>query len=341
MSVFIVIMVFDCFDFSTGFFPVGETEIWAVAGTMYNKLPERFFGWMSGYYTGIAEGTVSWNDAGYVANLLSSYSHMPIQTQGASHSYRTPAIFADFPDLIAAESTRHGGVSPAPFDSLNLGINTTDTPENVAENRRRFFDAIGAGTHSFASSHQVHGTDVLHATEAGRFEGYDALITNQPGLLIGVTVADCVPILIYDQAHQAVAAIHAGWRGTVGGIVTKTLTMMQQRFGTLAGSCYAYVGTCIDECSFEVGPEVAEQFAATYKQTKSSTGKEYIDLKRANADRLIEFGIPPKQIEVSPYSTVLNNDTYFSYRAAISRAAISRAENGQTGRMLAVIGLKS
>ena len=120
---------------------------------------------------------------------------MPIQTQGANHLYHTPAIFTHFPNLIAAESTRLGGISPAPFNSLNLGINTTDTPENVAENRRLFFDAIGAGTYSFASAHQVHGTEVLYTTEAGRFDGYDALITNQPGLLIGVTVADCVPIL--------------------------------------------------------------------------------------------------------------------------------------------------
>ena len=256
---------------------------------------------------------------------------MPIQTQTPNSLYSTPAILAHFPDLIAAESTRHGGVSPAPFDSLNLGINTTDTPENVAENRRRFFDAIGVDAHSFAYSNQVHGTDVLYATKAGCFDGYDALITKQPGLLIGVTVADCVPILIYDQAHQAVAAIHAGWRGTVGGIVTKTLTTMQQRFGTVAGGCYAYVGTCIDECSFEVGPEVAEQFAATYKQTKSGTGKACVDLKGANVSCLIDFGLPSKQIAVSSFSTVLNNDTYYSFRA----------ENGQTGRMLAVIGLKN
>jgi copper oxidase (laccase) domain-containing protein len=109
----------------------------------------------------------------------------------------------------------------------------------------------------------------------------------------------------------------------------------------VAGSCYAYVGTCIDECSFEVGPEVAEQFPPTYKQTKSGIGKVYVDLKGANVACLTSFGIPSKQIAVSPFSTVINNDTYFSYRAAVSRAAVSRAENGQTGRMLAVIGLKS
>ena len=109
--------------------------------------------------------------------------------------YRSPALFFSFPNLIAAESTRHGGVSPTPFASLNLGINTADAPANVEENRRRFFAAIDAQTEQFASSHQVHGTEILYAMEAGRFDGYDALITDKPGLLIGVTVADCVRFL--------------------------------------------------------------------------------------------------------------------------------------------------
>ncbi|WP_460960613.1 peptidoglycan editing factor PgeF [Spirosoma litoris] len=241
----------------------------------------------------------------------------------------SPAIFDPFPDLIAAESTRHGGVSPVPFSSLNLGINTDDSQSNVDENRRRFFAAIGAPAHVFASSYQVHGTEILYTAEAGRFEGYDALITDKPGLLIGVTVADCVPILIYDSKHRAVAAIHAGWRGTVGGIVTKTLDRMKQQFGTSAEHCYAYIGTCIDECSFEVGAEVAEQFESEMKRVDAETGKGYIDLKRANTQQLTDFGIPVEQIGVSSFSTVLNNRDFFSHRA----------EYGQTGRMLAIIGL--
>ncbi|QIP12571.1 peptidoglycan editing factor PgeF [Spirosoma aureum] len=245
--------------------------------------------------------------------------------------YRIPAIFSDFNQLTAAESTRHGGVSPAPFSSLNLGINTSDEPGNVTENRRRFFRALGLeeSESHFASSHQVHGTAIMYATKGGRFDGYDALITDIPDLFVGVTVADCVPILIYDKVNQAVAAIHAGWRGTAGEIVTKTLAAMQQQFGTAADQCYAYIGTCIDENSFEVGPEVAEQFAPAYKQKDSGTLKDCIDLKAANRQQLVDFGIPLAQIGVSPFSTVLNNDDYFSYRA----------EQGQTGRMLAVIGI--
>lgn len=247
--------------------------------------------------------------------------------------YKVPAVFSQFPELIAAESTRFGGVSVAPFASLNLGINTDDIPENVDENRRRFFKALGVeeSESGFASSLQVHGTDVLYAIEAGRYTGYDALITNKPGLLVGVTVADCVPVLIYDKANRAVAAIHAGWRGTVGRIVSKTLEAMQDHFGTKADECYAFVGTCIDECSFEVGPEVAEQFSVEFKRVDPQSAKDCINLKGANRQQLIEFGIPELQIDVSAFSTVLHNDSYFSYRA----------ENGQTGRMLAVIGVRA
>lgn len=243
--------------------------------------------------------------------------------------YRSPALFSSFPGLIAAESTRHGGVSLAPFRSLNLGINTDDDRVNVDENRRRFFRAIGAGGYPFASSYQVHGNEILYATEADRYTGYDAIITDKVGLLIGVTVADCVPILVYDPMHRAAAAIHAGWRGTVGCIVTKTLAQMQQRFGTEAGQCYAYIGTCIDECAFEVGPEVAEQFDPAFKRACTGSDKSLVDLKAANAHLLSMAGIPATQLEISPFSTVTHNNTYFSYRA----------EKGQTGRMLAVIGV--
>jgi hypothetical protein len=245
-------------------------------------------------------------------------------------SYRIPSIFTRFPGLIAAESTRHGGVSPTPFASLNLGLNTDDDSVNVIENRHRFFGAIGITENQFASSRQVHGAEVLCATEPGRFDGYDALITNQLDLFIGVTIADCTPILIYDAQHQAVGAVHAGWRGTAGRIVAKTLVAMQEQFGTSPDYCFAYVGTCIDECSFEVGLEVAEQFASDFKRDDLQSEKSYIDLKAANTRLLTDFGIPETQIELSAFSTVLNNDDYFSYRA----------ERGQTGRMLAVIGVK-
>lgn len=252
-------------------------------------------------------------------------------TEKAKELYYRPTLFSSFTGLVVAESRRHGGVSQEPYASLNLGLNTPDDPANVTENRRRFFQALSISPERVASSHQVHGIEVLHATEPGRYTGYDALITNQPDLFLGVSTADCVPVLVYDTRHRAVAAIHAGWRGTAGGIVSVTLQTMQQQFGTQPGDCYAFIGTCIDETSFEVGIEVADQFGPNYKRIDSFSGKAFINLKSANTRQLTDFGIPAAQIAVSTFSTVLDNKDYFSYRH----------EKGQTGRMLAVIGVKA
>lgn len=243
--------------------------------------------------------------------------------------YRTPEIFTSFTQVIAAESTRHGGVSPAPYASLNLGTSTADTPQNVAENRSRLWKALGVNPEQVATAHQVHGSDVLTVSQPGRYDGYDALITDRPGILLAVTIADCTPILLFDPQHQAVAAIHAGWRGTAGRIVNKTLDAMQQKFGTNPADCYAYVGTCIDECSFEVGAEVAEQFSDPHKQSAPTAGKYLVNLKKANFDQLLSSGVQKTHVQISVYSTVLHNPSYFSYRH----------ENGQTGRMLACIGI--
>ncbi|MCY7349567.1 MAG: peptidoglycan editing factor PgeF [Cytophagaceae bacterium] len=241
--------------------------------------------------------------------------------------YRLPGLFTQFPNLIAVESTRHGGVSPAPFNTLNLGLSTGDVRKNILENRRRFFTGLGIDPAQVATSHQVHGEQILYADTPGHRQGYDALITNQPGVFVAVSIADCTPILVYDSKNGAVAAIHAGWRGTVAGIVSKTLHDMAARFGTQAADCYAYVGTCIDECAFEVGADVAEHFTDAFKRFDPKKQKFFVDLKAANHAQLRAFGIPDSQLEISPFSTVGHNADYFSHRL----------ERGQTGRMMAGI----
>jgi YfiH family protein len=245
--------------------------------------------------------------------------------------FRQPSIFRAFPGLIAAESTRHGGVSTASFQSLNAGIFTGDKPENILENRRRLFQDLSIREEQVAHSHQVHGHRILFAEKAGLHEGYDALITNRKDLFLSVTVADCTPILVFDPKHSAVAAIHAGWRGTVERIVEKSLLAMREAYGTQPADCLAYIGTCIDECSYEVGEEVAGLFDPAFSQKGEQAGKYLLDLKAANAEQLKSAGLREANLEISPYSTVLHNDDYFSYRK----------ENGQTGRMLALIGMKS
>ncbi len=242
--------------------------------------------------------------------------------------YRVPSVFQKFPQLIAAESTRHGGVSPAPYASLNLGKSTGDAPENVAENRRRFCAALHFDASRLAWSKQVHGDAVRLVTAPGGAEGFDALITQTPGVFVAVSVADCTPILVFDPENAAVAAVHAGWRGAAANILEKTLVSMAEHFGTRGSDCIAYVGTCIDECSFEVGPEVAEVFDTAFKRYDPGRGRYLVDLKKVCATQLQTLGLLPENIEVSPFSTVLHNADYFSHRK----------ENGITGRMMAVIG---
>lgn len=244
--------------------------------------------------------------------------------------YIQPSIFEKYKGVQAAQSTRHGGCSTGYFSTLNLSLYTKDLKEDIMENRRRFFTALGFEEENVAGGYQVHGDKVQIVEEPGQTEGYDAFITNKKGLLLTATIADCVPILIYDQNNQAVAAIHAGWKGTVARIVAKTLDEMAIAYGTTSSDCLAYIGTCIDFCSFEVDEDVAQHFGNSFKEWKAEQGKYYVDLKAANTAILIEKGLPENQIEVSPYCTVVHRNHFFSHRA----------EKGLTGRMLAAIGIQ-
>lgn len=242
-----------------------------------------------------------------------------------------PAIFQGFAEVAAGQSTRHGGVSPAPWHSLNLGKSTDDNPANVSENRQRFCAQLGFDPAQMAWSKQVHGDRIRLAGEPGGAEGFDALVSATPGVLLAVSVADCTPILLYDRAHSVVAAIHAGWKGTVARLVARTLEFMHSEFGTEGEFCFAYVGACIDECSFEVGEDVGELFEEGFRRFDRERGKFFVDLKNANASQCLDFGIPPTQLEISPFCTVQHNDHFFSHRR----------EKGVTGRGMAAIGLRS
>jgi YfiH family protein len=237
-------------------------------------------------------------------------------------------IFDTSPCVLAAESTRLGGVSPAPFDSLNLGMSSGDDQANVLENRMRFFGKHHVALENVALVHQVHGTSVLCVTTGGNYGQHDALMTNTPNVFVAVSTADCTPILIYDAVSKACAAVHAGWRGTESGVVCNTLLEMQRQFGSLPEHIFAYIGACIGETAFEVGRDVADKFDAAFKRFDPEQNKFLIDLKKANFAQLKAFGVAETHIEVSPHCTVINNDRYFSYRK----------EAGRTGRMLTFIG---
>lgn len=240
-----------------------------------------------------------------------------------------PEIF-DPAKVIAAQSSRIGGVSPKPYDSLNLGMSVQDDETNVLKNRELFFGTLGIHPSQVTKSHQVHGTNVLLVNEPITTEGYDGLITNKPGVFLAVSIADCTPILIHDEKNNAVAAIHAGWRGTAGKIVSNALALMKKEFDTEGKDCRAFIGACIGYENFEVGSEVAAHFNEDTKRFDDQKQKWFVDLKAANKHLLTETGVLPGNIEISDLCTVRNNDLLFSHRAG----------NGKTGRMMALIGIK-
>lgn len=237
-----------------------------------------------------------------------------------------PSIFQSIPGLVAGVSTRHGGLSEAPYSSLNLGIHTDDSSEIIEQNLALFCTDLGISPADLARSYQVHGDKIWVTGRAGYQSGFDALVSVQPGVFAGVGIADCTPILLADPVTRVCAAIHAGWKGTVAQIVYKTATRMIENRGSNPADILAYVGPCISYPHFEVGEEVAAQFPEDFKTAKGL--KWHVDLKAANAAQLRSLGI--EQIEIDSACTVENNADFFSHRT----------EKGVTGRMLALIGFQ-
>lgn len=240
----------------------------------------------------------------------------------------SPKIFEGHP-VTAAQSTRQGGFSEAPFNQLNLSFLVHDDENRVRKNRQAFCEALNILPQQLAYGKQTHEDRICHATGPVQTEGYDAFITQTPNVAVAVSVADCTPVLVYDTKNKACAAIHAGWKGTVAHIVTKTLQSMQHTFGTEGKDCLAYIGACIGPEAFEVGEDVAQYFDLDHQQRIEGTHKFLVDLKAANFRQLENFRVPATQIEVSEYCTVKHNHLFFSHRH----------EKGLTGRMMAVIGI--
>jgi polyphenol oxidase len=241
-----------------------------------------------------------------------------------------PLIFKEANNLVVAQSTRLGGFSNTPYNSMNLGTNTLDDCDDVIKNKRHFCESLGIKYEQVAKSKQVHGTNILVAEKGGSYEGYDSIITNQKNVFVCVSTADCVSILIFDKVNEACAAVHAGWKGTKDYLVALTLQKMKEVFGTNSKNCTAYIGACIDECSFEVDADVAQYFDDPYSRFDSNKGKYFINLKAHNKNQLLHAGFNEEGIEVSPYDTYTSTNLFYSHRK----------EKGITGRMWSIIGIK-
>ena len=242
-----------------------------------------------------------------------------------------PALFGTVPGIVAGFSTRHGGQSAAPFASLNLSVSIGDDAAPVHENRRRLFEEVlGFPVHRVAFAGQVHGAALQVVEEGGVYPGYDAMVTQQPGLLLCISAADCAAVLLADAQAGIVGACHAGWRGTVARIAIDTVAAMA-RLGADPAQVRAYISPCISAQRFEVGPEVAAQFAPAFVRHWPGKAKPHVDLKAALAAQLDEAGVTPEHREISPHCTMTETKTFFSHRA----------EKGHTGRMMGFVGMQA
>lgn len=217
--------------------------------------------------------------------------------------------------VVAFSTRRQGGVSKGNYASLNVNPFCGDNSRDVATNRGLLAAELGIPSSHIVFPHQVHGTMSCKVTEPCAPEGVDALFTDVPGLCVAVSTADCIPVLLYDPARPAVAAIHAGWRGTVADIVSKTLHCMVRELGVVPSRMRAVIGPGIGMDAFEVGDEVYDAFADAgfpMQQIAVRRDKWHIDLPASNAWRLRECGI--EDIHLSGMCTFSQPDEFFSAR---------------------------
>lgn len=227
-------------------------------------------------------------------------------------------------------TTRHGGFSKGSYATFNPSPYSGDDIEDVKKNLDKLSKSLRQTPLKIFRPRQVHGIDLrvidhqfLSATEEEQMKlltGVDAICTNMAGYAVCVSTADCVPILLYDKRHQAVAAVHAGWRGTVQRILTHTLDRMKGLYQTAGEDVVACIGPSISLASFEIGEEVYEAFEkARFPMSDISiwndeTKKHHIDLWKANSGLLQEWGIPVCQIEVAGICTYIHQNDFFSAR---------------------------
>jgi len=222
-------------------------------------------------------------------------------------------------EITAFSTTRQGGYSEERYGEFNINRYCGDKEEAINHNRQALCELLGIDDHHLLMPHQVHLTKIAVVNEKldANLEGVDALMTNLKEVCIGVSTADCIPVLLYDRKQQAVCAIHAGWRGTVQRIVEKAVAKMSAVYGTKAEDIVAQIGPGIHLESFEVGDEVYQAFETEgfdMEAISKKYEKWHIDLPECNRLQLLSTGIPAHQITVSPICTFQQSDTFFSAR---------------------------
>jgi len=230
-------------------------------------------------------------------------------------------------DVLAFSTTRRGGCSSGAYESFNINAFCGDEDSNIEKNRTALCQFLNIDATRLIIPHQIHETVIREvspsyfslsdAEKADFLEGVDAVMTDMQGICVGVSTADCIPVLLYDEPHHAIAAIHAGWRGTVKRIVEHAIAAMHETYQTDAIHLKSVIGPGISMESFEVGDEVFDAFSqAGFDMEKISckSDKWHINLPECNRLQLINQGIPESSIVASNVCTYKNVSDYFSAR---------------------------
>ncbi|MBI5402188.1 MAG: peptidoglycan editing factor PgeF [Ignavibacteriae bacterium] len=235
-------------------------------------------------------------------------------------------MFSRFPELKFGISTRHYAGAVPPF-YFNLSYNVGDKSENVRKHRTTFFRELGIEEDRVSFQRQTHSVLSHNVTEPKFFEDSDALYTNTKNTFLAISIADCIPVFLYEPSKKITTGIHSGWKGTLNKITTVTVEKLKNEFSVNPGNIFAFIGPGISSEHFEVGKDVYDLFENDVKEIRS--GKYFIDLKLNNYKQLIKLGVKPENIEVSEYCTFKNEKLFHSYRR----------DRDNSGRMIGVIGL--
>ena len=229
-------------------------------------------------------------------------------------------IMKPYSNISCFSTTRHGGYGEGLYASFNCTHYCGDNPEHVAKNREILCSLLPEQPVRLVVPRQTHTTNVRIVTDAiseEELQDVDAVVTDLRGYCLCVSTADCVPVLLYDQEKQVVAAIHAGWRGTVGRIVEKTIEVMKMQYGTKGEKIVACIGPSISLDAFEVGDEVYTAFAeAGFDMNRIARKYEkwHLDLWEANRMQLLSQGVKEENIEVAGVCTFQHHEDFFSAR---------------------------
>lgn len=237
-----------------------------------------------------------------------------------------PYIFNRYPEIISGVSTKTGEGRKAPY-FFNISFSVGDNKIIVEENRKSFFLQLGISPENAAYQSQVHGDNISFVTVGGLAGESDAMITDKPGIALAITIADCVPVLLYEPVRKIIAGVHSGWKGTHKKILHKTLEKLIE-LNCSPENITAFIGPSISKNIYEIGDEVKVLFEDKYIHKRS--GKYFLDVSGVNSDILLDFGIKKNNIQDSHLCTYAMKDILHSYRR----------DGKKSGRSFAVIAMK-